>query len=488
MFKWKMLGLDPEVLWAFKKALQTVVLAIIVGKLVGGPVLVAVTFMGAQFAAKKKAGWAVACGLMIPFLTNLTNQLVSHSGGFGMLNKVCIFAMLLILMPLATGGERWKKTMPFMMLYVYLAIAAVSSAHGWCPVVSYLKIVLFGSFLLCCSVMASAMQRSDLDLIQVRAIFLVVAVVFICGSAVTLFLPGIGYSMYQNLSVTGDLKDVGMLLFSGVAFHSQALAPIVACVNAWVLCDMLFVQRRLTRLHMVMLGLALVLLYKTHSRTGFVAYSISSAIILLVAMPKAKIPFWLKRRMTSLSYGLAALLLVVGLIVEVRDHKVTAWLRKVDEAAVETDERGLMEAVTASRKGSNEMNLRDFNQNRILGMGFQTMEWHAAAYRAGQLSIWSAPIEKGVMPLMILGETGIVGAVVFVLFLFHFYGTCFAKRYTALMSTFTAVLASNIGEATFFSTTATGGIILMTSLVGGFCIDLIAERRMEVPFQFWGPR
>lgn len=487
---WKILGLDPEFLKDFKKITIAILAAIAVGRFVGGPVLALISFLGIQYASSKKTGYAVICYLLIPFLNNLAVQLVSHGNAFLTISKICSVGMMVMMIMLAKGG-RGKQKLPVALLFVYLVVAAVSSIQGWCPIISYLKLIQFALFLIGVTFMASAMQNSERVLIQVRAAFMAFAVVIIVGSFVTLFVPGIGYSMYNRYAFNGtsitfeELGD-GLVLFSGVAMHSQALAPMVACFNAWVLCDMLFVQKRFTKLHLVMLAIAPFLLYKTHSRTGLLAYVGATAMIVFIAIPKARMAAWFKRKVMKMMYVVVTLLVMVSIVMEISNNTISSWLRKIDTAEVEYDERGLMEAMTASRQDTNEQNLYDFRQNPLLGKGFQTMAWHAAAYQAGTISIWSAPVEKGVLPMMILGETGIVGAIVFAVFLLVFYGVCFSQRYAALMSTFTAVLVSNLGEAIFFSPSATGGIVLVEALVGGFCIDLLAQRqnRMAMPFQF----
>ena len=87
----------------------------------------------------------------------------------------------------------------------------------------------------------------------------------------------------------------------------------------------------------------------------------------------------------------------------------------------------------------------------------------------------SAPIEKGVLPLMILGETGIVGGFVFIVFLIVFYNTCSKKKYAVTATLFTVFMALNLGESIFFSTSGAGGILWVMSMVGGFTIDMMLK-------------
>lgn len=91
------------------------------------------------------------------------------------------------------------------------------------------------------------------------------------------------------------------------------------------------------------------------------------------------------------------------------------------------------------------------------------------------MGIFSAPVEKSIVPLMILGETGIVGAVVFIIFLIVFYGTCKRKCYFVTASLFTVYLATNMAEATIFSPSGPGGVLWMICVSGGFVIDMLVK-------------
>ncbi len=140
------------------------------------------------------------------------------------------------------------------------------------------------------------------------------------------------------------------------------------------------------------------------------------------------------------------------------------------------------------------MNLRDFRLNPILGKGFQVIPGMEQLYRSGYITLFSAPVEKGVTPYVVLGETGICGAIIFVIFLFSFYGTCLKRRYLALLTMFTCMMVANLADSTFFSPGG-GGFAWITSCVGGMGIDIIAIRKAHGvwtgpdgrPDMFFGP-
>ena len=103
-------------------------------------------------------------------------------------------------------------------------------------------------------------------------------------------------------------------------------------------------------------------------------------------------------------------------------------------------------------------------------------------YRKSNGLVLSASIEKGVLPTMVLGETGILGCITFAFFLITFYFTCNRKRLYVTATMFTLLLISNMGEATFFSPGGAGGVLWMLTVLGGFVIDtvLLYERNSEM--------
>ena len=89
---------------------------------------------------------------------------------------------------------------------------------------------------------------------------------------------------------------------------------------------------------------------------------------------------------------------------------------------------------------------------------------------------------------MVLGETGILGAICFLFFLLSFYYTCSQRRYFVTITMFTVFLVTNMGEATFFSPGGGGGISWMICVVGGFTIDtlLLFRRSIETEWAQMG--
>ena len=190
--------------------------------------------------------------------------------------------------------------------------------------------------------------------------------------------------------------------------------------------------------------------------------------------------FQLKGKMKQ--YVLFGVLVVVvaGGVMQFRNQGLSRLLRKTED--VSGDHRKLSDAFMGSRQGLINESMRDFARNPVLGQGFQVAEYMQTFEGQAKKSgfILSAPIEKGFMPTMILGEGGLVGAIAFLFFLFCFWYGCQKKGYVATWTLFVVFLTTNFAEATFFSPGGMGGILWLVTVVGGFIIDLAAQGKVNL--------
>ena len=454
-----------------------------------GGVAVLVTLLGAGFAIARKPGNLAFCYVMFPFLTVFNRTIVGISPVFLMVARLGNIFMI-VTMVLAGAGfvGRAREKLPIGWMFAYCLVACISSIDGWMPLISYLKIAQFVLFLIGLLFVARLLQQSDEGLYQLRCMFMAMAIVFLWGSLVSRFIPSLGYSMTLDkmaaygIEMTGEelTTHEGMRLFNGLTFHSQMLAPIVAIMAAWVLCDMLLVERRFTILHSTVLAAAPILLYVSRSRGGLLDIVAVMLMAIFVCVPRARLAMAVKSRLMQLLFLAAVVLVLIGIIGQIRNQTLSKWLRKTDDVGGDT--RSLKEAFTGSRQEMIEYNLNDFKLNPLFGKGFQVLRGMEQAYRAKLITWYSASVEKGVTPYVILGETGLVGTGAFLIFLCVFYCTCLKRRYLALLTLFTCMLVANLADSTFFSPGGLGGFLWITSCVGGFGIDLMALRMVRHPF------
>ena len=431
-----------------------------------------------------KLGWAITAYAFFPMLVIMNPVVCPAVGMTGIFARGGCFLLSIILMVTA-AQRRGNHAIPLGGIWLYLIIATVSSLGGYAPVVSYLKLVSFVLFVVGLNIGFRNIDKRAQDLNVVRTFFHAFSLLVIFGSYfIRIFLPGAAYLDTLQMAREGDLGEAtavaaqgGKMLFAGILNQSQCLAVITPCCLAWLICDMLFVERRITKFHIGTCVCGIPIVYMTGSRVSFLATAVAGFFIYFYCVGKINISRKVRNSLRSaMTLGIVAMIAVCG-VMEVKNHSISKWLRKTDDVAGDT--RGLGEAFTASRMGKVEENLFDFRQNPVLGTGFQVAYYMKNMYKDAQF-ILSAPIEKGVLPLMVLGETGLVGGIFFVVFLAVFYGTCIKKKYYCTMTLMTVMITCNMAEANFFSPGGVGGMLWMICVGGGFVIDTISLYRRRV--------
>lgn len=456
-----------------------------------------VVIVGLWCTVSRRIGWALVFFALFPFLVVVNPGILPKETPVA--RYALRFGPLLIGLALAllAVNRRGRDRLPFGSLVPFLLLAFISSMQGWAPYVSYLKLVNFGVFLVGIWIGTQNLQGSYRQLEFVRSFFLALSVLIVFGSITLIPFPSISYltslrhvmaeygaeyaeSVFREMQLSGEKT-----LFTGILNHSQALAPILACVFGWVLCDMLFVERRFARVHLALLVCSLPLFYMTRSRVAFLSLASVLFIVYFYTTRKVRCPEDVRRKLRQGLAGFLALIAVVAVVAQLRTGAMMEWLRKTNDVAGDT--RTLVDAVTASRESLIEMSMYEFRRNPLWGSGFQVAEYTRDQVR-NQGIVLSASIEKGILPVMVLGETGILGSCAFLFFLFSFYRQCARKGYFVTVSLFSVYLVTNIGEATFFSPGGVAGIEWMICVVGGFTLDMrlkAISSEGRVPVRRW---
>lgn len=463
-------------------------LIILLCRFTKGGLTLAIAAYGVWAGLSHRRAVAIGCFLLYPLLTIL-NPAIIAGGTRGVFLRIGTFAMAFALV-MSGSRAAGRTVLPLGCMVPYLFAAAISSLTGYAPLVSYMKLLNFVAILLGLWIGFKNIDRNPLDVLKVRKVFFAIVAFLILGSCLTILFPAYGYcreaSRLEDCGLSMEeineiLKySTGRKLFSGVTNQSQCLAVLMPCAVAWLLCDMLFVARRITLVHSVLIFSGLPLLYMTRSRAALVTALAAVTLIYFYALSRIPVKPRLKMALRSGMTGALVLIAILGVVAEIKDQSVTKWLRKTDD--ISSDQRSLGTAFTESRQGLMAESMRDFKKNPLIGMGFQ-VAWYNEHLK-GKI-VFSAPIEKGVLPVMVLGETGVLGAIAFAVFLLGFFGTCIKKRYVVTATLFATFLATNMGEATFFSPGGVGGILWVLCAGGGFTIDMlvIARKRNEYAFE-----
>ena len=441
-----------------------------------------VSLYGVTCCMDRKIGQALVIFLLISFLPMVNPFLMPRYGQFAMMARLSSLIMALAL--LVSGVSRpGPHRLPVDILFVYLLLSSFTSLQGYAPLTSELKIINFIFFLLSIALGTRNLHRNPRDILLLRNSFLALCVFIVYGSLLTLPFPHIAYlTSFRSTLVNYGLDYVydvaakrGGLLFCGTTVHSQFLGPMTACCFGWILCDMWLVEKRWNPLHVALMLPIPVIAYMTRARIALFTLTVAIVAPLLLCLPNTRIS-----RRTRNRFYLAVVFCLVALLTaaigsEINNHAISKWIRKTED--VSSDDRTLGDALTGSRQGAIAENMADFRRNRLLGSGFQVDRKMAGSQK--RASFFSAPIEKGLLPLMVLGESGLIGTAIFLLFLISFFSICQARRYTATSALLIVFLATNMAEATFFSPSGAGGVFWILLVVGGFTIDMavVADRQ-----------
>ncbi|MEI7457649.1 MAG: O-antigen ligase family protein [Nitrosomonadales bacterium] len=401
--------------------------------------------------------------LIVPCLNVMNWALFHATFNYNLASKALTLLLCVILIQQAASvRERYNVLRPFGWLIGYVAMMLVLSPFSMAPLISVLKGVLFLSFLGALIAMVTVMLHGQIHPGRARSVVLAICCIFIFGSIAVYPLPSISRSMLYMRSdpgVTNLINDT-YGLYNGVVYHSQTLGPLLAVLNAFLLSDYLFNLQRGGKLHQMLLCCIPILVYLTSSRTALLTYLGSIFVVWLLLSRSRRVPAGRKQFMNSLCAA-GFLLATAGLLVSsgFRSSAV-AFLEKNREGNIEKRTAGeIAESLTASRMGIVNQQMESFRKHPFIGTGFQVSEELGLRGTRTLADLLSAPVEKGVLPTMILEEGGLLGALVMVCFLVSVVQTFLKRHCYCFLGTFSAFLLTNMGEAIFFSPSGGGGII-----------------------------
>jgi hypothetical protein len=235
--------------------------------------------------------------------------------------------------------------------------------------------------------------------------------------------------------------------FQGVLSHPQAFGVTVALIAAW-LGGKFFVSRHLSVWHWLVLAACPVLIILSQTRTaagGLVLGLGASLLVMIVFRPRGS-NHWKRSRIELLFFAALALAVLAGPFLADRAQD---FLLKSGRGNVSD----LTESVQASRGSLFEAMIENIRKHPMTGIGFGIAS-DPDQMEVGRDPIFNlpvgAPIEKGIMPVAVVEEVGIPGALIvagwFVLLLRRA-----ARGGIAALAVASTVLFLNLGEANIFS-------------------------------------
>lgn len=429
-------------------------------------------FLALVFMCKFTGGNAMALLIPATFVLGLMNRslmilklllfttIVMILGDF-FIPKFTVFAVsqkiILLSIALLTGltfisraGNR--NISPLAALFPYLVYMAVISQFGWAPVISNLKLFLFTavfiSFYGCALKVVSDTRISERD---VRHVLLVPAIFIIAGSLLVSRFPEISYMNAADVL----FRDAFLSLYQGVTNHSQTLGPTVAILCTMLYADLVFSVQKADKLYIALLLICLVLIYKTSSRTAMGSCLAGIAFVTFFAI-RSRGMIKKKWQMAVLNFSFGAVFLAFFAVLALPSlrEKASMFVLKT----INQDTTFSTEVLLASRRFVLDHTLENWRQSPIIGNGFQVSETMQHLDIGGIKDILTAPVEKSTWTYAVLEEGGVVGMVLFSLFILISLGLMIKRRSYIGASTLFVFLVINLGEFTMFSMSNIGGV------------------------------
>ncbi len=441
-----------------------------------------VIFLVTLYAFAKNRSDLLLYALLSTVVLTVCNSFVAPKGMVFAISARLSFLLIAAVMLLQTVSRKSSRLVtPLLAILGYVAFQFLASAQGWQPIISYLKLLLFVMVFLAFFGMANAVHNRETASPQsIRAIVLVFACFLIFGSIALIPFPGIG-KMGAAEAVAQGLPVDSIGLFQGITFQPQTLGPAVSIMSVLLFADLLFSIRKWDKLYLALLAGAPVLIYYTSSRTAMGTYLAGMFFTTFVFFCSQSVGArWKGRAMSTLT--------LVGVLGALALFSTPQMRLAVAKFALKwgTDEQIAQstinyESLTSSRQGLMDSAMDNFWESPVVGNGFQVAKNHANMEIVSWQQLLSAPIEKGVWVTAILEEGGVLGMVLFCVFLVvAFYGLLSRRAFVGACTLF-VFLVSNLGEFTFFSMSANGG--LMWGMVfAGLVLDM---QRLRLEQMAW---
>ena len=362
-----------------------------------------------------------------------------------MINKtlvpVDISMLRWVVLTAAAGRTFWDSVITGMpvprafwwLTALVLTLVLFALTSSWLPTVSLFKSL---SFFMGTATALIAMHRTRNLADYWLSLLLTLSVFIILGSIPLYYFKTYGYARNQ----------VG---FQGLLTHPQTYGPITAVLTAFISGIIVFERKRSVILLLTMIA-GWIGVYLSQSRTGMLALVLSGVLVIGVSLLKPNT--WLPRLRQAMTFPTVAIgILAIGAFGVLYGSRLSegfvTFLLK-DEAS-----KDVIGALEESRGGLVERSMRNFRAAPFTGIGLGVpSDLEEAEIEYGPLGIpIGASVEKGFQPTAVLEETGIVGAVLLLIFLLVLYVPVLRWGTMPMAWMVLAVLLINMGEATLFS-------------------------------------
>jgi hypothetical protein len=273
-------------------------------------------------------------------------------------------------------------------------------------------------------------------------------VIVMLVSLPTILVPDIGY-----------LRNGSGL--QGILNHPQAFGPTLAILGAMATGRLLAKTGSTPRMLAILFG-SIALILMSEARTAGVGLVLG--VVLAVALMPIVSGKSFKQAAPFLQSGKFMIFIVVGLLALVAaGQQLNSLVQDFISKSARAPVSGLVEAYDLSRGFKIDQMLETIQERPLLGIGFGVTA-DLAYLDIKRDPILGLPIgasvEKSVLPLAVLEDVGILGAVFVLVWLWSVVRNAAAKGIAALSIVFVGLMI-NLGEAILFSPGGMGMLLLI---------------------------
>lgn len=330
------------------------------------------------------------------------------------------------------GKARWPVNMLAVLLLYAVVVACLSVLESRLPAVSVYKII---AFFLGATTVLTCFYRTRDSLSYWLSWFFTCFLVVLAGSIPFYFSPAGFY-----------INGIG---FQGLLIHPQTFGPVMAPLTAGLTVLLLF---RHTRSPWVWGGLLLGMfaIYASRSRTALLMYAgglLIMAVLWLFKSRRARPQ--VQRKVFSPGLKLMGVVLCCMVLVVKGPALQFAAEQFILKKAEDNESRSFQVRATMM-----DRQIDNFQRAPLTGIGFgvpsDVDDW--TSLKTGIMGIPTGfPVEKGFLPSAVLEETGLVGAILFVLLLGILVAQVMRRGSPPFVAILFACILANAGEMVFFS-------------------------------------
>jgi hypothetical protein len=348
-----------------------------------------------------------------------------------------VYRIGLIMLPalfyLLIPGRDFELKLVLVVWALFFAYAAISSLFvSLYPNISVLKASFSGAFILLLVLLAPKNTRYPNLLSGLIAASAIGSLLFY------FYYPSIGYSYRQ------DFRD--FMHYAGMFRHPQSAGALLGLASALVLHNLVNSDGLSKIFHLATLISLVVTLYLSASRIGALTLISSSSLYVLTCIVKSRN----SRNVISMKYLLALGIIAAVSLIVIEYESISKFVMKGGSAEGYLSLSGRSELVLQSLEG--------FYHSPIIGNGFQVPSIFTLGGADDFIYGDGTSIEKSFSPVMILEETGIIGAILFASGLILILQSAWREHRYLFCSTLCAFMILNFAEACVFAPSGLGGL------------------------------